>query len=161
MADDRDHPALQQCVQAIFRQKAYQLVGRAGFRVEDAEDLVQNLIIRLHQRLPNIDHTKPEAIANQVAKQGIADELRRRRAAKRDGHPTVSLSTPVNGPDGSPAMLGQVLAADADTRPDLAPGDREPAADLCIDITDFLDSLPAELRHLVQRLRGGDTVAQI
>lgn len=41
------------------------------------------------------------------------------------------------------------------------PGNRDAAADLTIDLAEFLGTLPAELRRLAERRRAGDSVSQI
>ena len=56
--DDEQDQTLNRFSHGIVRRKAKQLVGRQGFKNDDAEDIQQNLNLRLLQNLPSFDSAK-------------------------------------------------------------------------------------------------------
>jgi RNA polymerase sigma factor (sigma-70 family) len=132
------------------RRKARQLVGRAGVRPLDREDIEQELALHLWQALRNFN---PEAgspgafVATVLARAGHS-LLRRRNSRKRGkGHVHCSLTNEYEDPEGN--IMGDqtdLVLCDAD-RP------HEIAFDLAHDVDVVLAQLPPHLRQLAEDLK--------
>jgi RNA polymerase sigma factor (sigma-70 family) len=126
----------------IIRRKARQMVGHAGIKEQDHEDLVQELMLRLLRSLRLFDAAQADrkSFVTAVVERNAAKILRDRRAKKRDGGRIESLDVLLETLDEEP--------------PDLAVDDHAAEqADLAIDMADLLARLPAELRDLAERLQ--------
>src|SRR5262249_1034887 len=77
----------------LIRRKARELVGRAGLTSQDREDLEQELLLRLLERLPAFDAERSAwtTFAALVIRRCAANLLRYRQAEKRDCRTTRSL----------------------------------------------------------------------
>ena len=88
----------------IIKRKAKQLVGRAGFKQQDIEDLEQDLMLRLIQGLqsfnPEIAHQKSFVTA--IVERAVATILRDANAGKRDHGDQQSLEVLVEMTGESP-----------------------------------------------------------
>jgi RNA polymerase sigma-70 factor (ECF subfamily) len=133
----------------IIRRKARQMVGRAGIKEQDHEDLVQELMLRLLRSLRLFDAAQADrkSFVTAVVERNAAKILRDRRAKKRNGGRVESLDVLLENLDEEP--------------PDLAVDDHAAEqADLAIDVADLLARLPAELRDLAERLKT-QTLSQV
>jgi len=126
----------------IIRRKARQMIGRAGIKEQDRDDLVQELMLRLLRSLRLFDAAQADrkSFVTAVVERNAAKILRDRRAKKRDGGRVESLDALLENLDEEPT--------------DLAVDDHAAEqADLAIDVADLLTRLPARLRDLAERLR--------
>ena len=133
----------------IIRRKVRQLIERAGFPKQDAEDLEQELLLRLLRsfRRFNEGHAcHRNTFITTVVERAAAILVRRRRAKKRSSGSVQSLTD-------SPRSTG-----DADAwEPPSEPG---PAMDRVHDIALIVRNLPEDLRDLAERLKHG-SIAEI
>lgn len=146
----------------FIRGKVRQLVGLAGYREADREDLFHEFALDLLQRKPNFDPAAGtwEAFVIVVCENCFAALLEHRRAEKRsDRREAGSLNDFVSDDD-----EGR-LRAFGDTIPDTQPSFRIrrarraecEASELKLDVVAVIQSLPPELRHLCELLKR-DTV---
>jgi len=99
----------------LVRSKARQLVGRYGFTASDREDIEQELMLDLLQRLPRFDpsRAKRKTFINRVVDNAVASLVKRQKAEKRDYRRNGgSLSKDVEAPDGGLVERGDTLSAD-------------------------------------------------
>ena len=125
------------------------MVGHAGIKKQDRDDLVQELMLRLLQSLRLFDAAQADrkSFVTAVVERNAAKILRDRRAKKRDG--------------GRIDWLDVLLEALDEEPTDLAIDDRAAGqADLAIDVADLLARLPAGLRDLAERLKT-QTLSQV
>lgn len=148
----------------VIRHKARQLIGKYGFTRDDYDDLQQEMMLDLLRRLGKYDPSKA-ALSTFVARivdRKISTLIRHQRQEKRDYRRQVCpLDTPVDTQDGQTLGLDEILSQDAFDE-DIARHDRPEVErfDLKLDLSIVLDELPADLRHLAQRLQTR-TVAEI
>jgi DNA-directed RNA polymerase specialized sigma24 family protein len=111
-------------VAAIIRSKASRLVGRAGLRVQDRDDLVQQLTLHVLERQSRFDSARGTwaAFVWRLVEWHGENLIRARRAAKRDGGPLVLLSDAVPAPDedGTAQTVHAALAALSEELRDVA-----------------------------------------
>lgn len=144
-----DNTVLDRFTWGIIRRKARQMVGHAGIKKQDRDDVVQELMLRLLQSLRLFDAAQADrkSFVTAVVERNAAKILRDRRAKKRDG--------------GRIDWLDVLLEALDEEPTDLAIDDRAAGqADLAIDVADLLARLPAELRDLAERLKT-QTLSQV
>jgi DNA-directed RNA polymerase specialized sigma24 family protein len=116
-------------VAAIVRHKACRLVGRAGLRPQDREDIEQQLVLHILEQLEQFDPARgtwPAFVQRLVERFG-KNLIRSLRAGKRDSGPLAPL--PEEGPAGP---------------------ENPPAPDL--DRAEALAQLPEDLRAVVELL---------
>ena len=144
----------------LIRRKARRLVGRAGIKAQDRQDLEQELVAGLLRRLPDRVPCRPhdEALVTTAVEQIAANLLRRLQAAKRGGSP-ASLSTVVPTADGPAERAAAVGGAERDARRGVRPRTDQDLADLAADVASVLAGLPAGRRAGAVRLMTG-TVAE-
>ncbi len=149
MPSDRPANSLDPTIQALIRRKARQLIGRAGFRADDREDIEQELHLLLLKRLTAFDPIRGplERFVTRVLGRYGTNLLRRQRAGKRDHRRTRPPATA--GPEG--------LADDA-RRPQRR--SQEELSDLAADVANLLRQLPPTLRDLAARLQSA-SLAQV
>lgn len=149
-------PELSKYAMALIRRKAKQLARQRGFTVNDEEDIQQMLVLKLLKHLPAYDATQshPNAFVKTVVERYAASLLRNSRAEKRDRRRVCSLSTVVDHDDNGPIELGETIGQrEQDARLGRASRDQYETADVAMDVTDVLPTLPAELRDLCERLK--------
>jgi len=140
----------------IIKHKARQLIGRYGLTIFDREDLEQELMIDLLQRMRhfNLAKAKKTTFIARIVERHIATLLEARHAQCRDWRLCrVSLNTPHENDKGdtwelidrvdSQGILGN---CEPDTR-------ESSANNLRMDIERVLNTLPEDLRDLCDRLR--------
>jgi RNA polymerase sigma factor (sigma-70 family) len=126
----------------IIRRKVRQIIGRGAFPHHDAEDLEQELLLRLLRSFRHFDPahgSHRNTFITTVVEREAALILRRRRAKKRMLGSVRSLA-------GSPRSDGDGDAWDL-------PGVPGPALEVAHDIAIILKSLPEDLRDLAERLK--------
>jgi RNA polymerase sigma factor (sigma-70 family) len=139
------------------RRKARQLIGRAGFRAFDREDIEQELALRLWEGLRNFDPEagSPGAFVATVLARAAHSLLRRRNSRKRGkGHVHCSLATEYEDSEGNLTGDQTDLVLCGADRP------HELAFDLAHDVAVVLAQLPPRLRELAEDLKH-QSVAQI
>jgi len=140
-------PQADEYVARLVRIKARQLVGKAGFTESDREDIEQELILHLIERLPEYDprRSSRHTFIARVVEHKVADLIRYRTAGMRDPRRVErSLDEPVTGAEGEQADLASMTPGDERT-----PGEPHDAA---IDLAEALEGLPPHLRALCKRL---------
>lgn len=148
----------------VIRHKAWQLIGKYGFTLDDYDDLQQEMMLDLLRRIGRYDPDKAglNTFVSRIVDRKISNLIRHQRQEKRDYRLQVlPLDAQVEDQDGQPRGLDEIVSQDAyDSevgRHDLPEAAR---SDLKIDISQALDELPAELLDLARRLQTR-TVAEI
>lgn len=138
----------------LIRHKARRLIGRAGLREQDREDLEQELTCRLLARLPAFDPRKGRHAAFvRLVIARIADNLLRDRLARRRDHRhTRSLEAPVRGDDELVRLAQAITRSHHDDRRGRHPRPDPELAQLAGDLGVVLSVLPPKLRDLAERL---------
>jgi len=148
----------------VIRHKAWQLIGKYGFTLDDYDDLQQDMMLDLVRRLGKYDPGKA-ALSTFVARivdRKLSNLIRHQRQKKRDYRQQVcSLDAQVEDRDGQPRGLDEILSQD--TYDDEVARHDQPATarqDLKLDLALVLDELPEDLRQLAGHLQTR-TVAEI
>jgi RNA polymerase sigma-70 factor (ECF subfamily) len=142
----------------IIRIKAWRLAHSPGFVPDDQEDIEQDLILQLLQRLPKFDSRRGNrpSFINRVLNNAIANLVEHRRAAMRDpGNEAFSLNEPIEFEGGEGAERGETL--NPERIDSSARGQRQDLHDLQIDLGRALYGLPSDLRALCALLAEGET----
>jgi len=148
MVDNNQQPGIDRFVRGIIHRKVRMLIGRAGFREHERQDLEQELVLRLLQSIPLFDAKQAHwnVFVTTVIERAVAQILRDRRAAKRNGGDQVgSLDTFLETEDEGEVRVLLPIIEDQSTLHE--------RADLSIDIVSVLARLPDDLRDLAQRLQ--------
>ncbi len=128
----------------LIHEKARRLIGRAGLRNADLEDLKQDLALDVLERLRSFDprRSKRHTFVAMVVEHGVAAILERRTAAKRDPRREgCSLNDPVCDEEGKAVERSDTLEAQRGWV-------SEDVRDLAADVRAVLNGLPPELRCL-------------
>jgi RNA polymerase sigma factor (sigma-70 family) len=152
--DDKP-PQFDQVASELVRRKARRLVGQSGLKVQDRDDVEQELLLRVQRHLPTYDPARGElrAFLWTLIEHAAANLLRDRRVMKRDPRRTGSLQEPVQIGDEGTTELGQTVGQDAyDARRLRTPRSPEELAQLASDVADTLAGLPADLHDLAKQL---------
>lgn len=164
MGIDKECEGIDDYAVQIITYKARQLVGRAGFSESDREDIEQELMLDLLQRLPryNPERSQRNTFISHVVDHRIATIIEARKAGRRDYRLcTCSLNDSLD--DGEGGCVERVETIDQDDPP-LSIGAIARASselgDLSLDLRDALENLPPELRDLCLRLTT-DTVSEL
>jgi len=142
----------------LVRSKARSLVGRYGFEWADLDDIMQDLLTDLLERLPAYDSSKAHrrTFASRLIDHCIANMVEARLTAKRGaGRKPDSLDVPVRTPDGG-TDCSRIDFVDEDTylqRTQHSGRALDDLRDLRIDIEAALERLPDDLRELCLRLQ--------
>lgn len=140
----------------IIKRKAKQLVGRAGFKSQDIEDLEQDLMLRLIQGLqsydPEIAHQKSFVTA--IVERAVATILRDAQAGKRDYGDQQSLEVLVEMTGESPTRLSNTIGdREYNRRRGRHPRTAEELQSLSSDLAAVIESLTADQRQLAEKLK--------
>lgn len=157
MGSDNLFEAVDDYAVRIIKHKARQLVGRYGLTFSDREDLEQELMVDLLQRMRHFNPAKAKktTFIARIVERHIATLLEARHARCRDWRLCrVSLNTPYENDRGdTPRELidrvdgeGNLGNCEKETR-------QEAISNLHMDIERVLDTLPEDLRDLCERLR--------
>jgi RNA polymerase sigma factor (sigma-70 family) len=145
----------------LIRVKARQLARRPEFTVCEAEDLEQELTLRILVQIDRFDPTRSSinTFFARVVNSAVAMLIRERGRIKRNGGEGVqieSLEKMVEQADGSPAPLWATVShQDAHRRHQSRPLTEEEATQLRMDIESVLKKLPPELRRICEQLMDG------
>jgi RNA polymerase sigma-70 factor (ECF subfamily) len=148
----------------IIKFKAKQLVGRVGLTDSDREDLEQEMILDLLQRLPkyNPDRAQRNTFIARVVEHKIATIIEARKAGLRDYRLcNCSLNERLEDEEGGSVERMETIDQEDYLR--LTGGLSRSTAelrDLSIDVRQAIEKLPPELRELCRRL-GIDTVTEL
>lgn len=148
----------------IIKFKAKQLVGRVGLTDSDREDLEQEMILDLLQRLPkyNPDRAQRNTFIARVVEHKIATIIEARKAGLRD-YRLCNCSLNERLEDGEGGSVERIEIIDQEDYLRLTAGLSRSTAelrDLSFDVRQAIEKLPPELRELCQRL-GVDTVTEL
>jgi len=156
MQANQKQPEIGDYAAKLIRCKARQLVGKAGLTWNDVEDLEQELILHLLERLPKFD---PEVAARttfvaHVVERKISNILRDRMREKRDGRRELgSLNDLIEDDEGETIVRAHTIDQDAT---DIRMGRRnrtcEEEARLRLDVSLLLSALPDDLHPVAQEL---------
>lgn len=140
----------------IIKRKAKQLVGRAGFKKQDIEDLEQDLMLRLIQGLqsfdPEIAHQKSFVTA--IVERAVATILRDAQAGKRDYGDQQSLEALVEMAGESPTRLSNTIGdREYNRRRGRHPRTAEELQSLSSDLAAVIGSLPTDQQDLAEKLK--------
>ena len=140
--------------QTLIRVKARQMVRRPEFSATEAEDLEQELSVRILSQIHRYDHSRGsiKTFIARVADSQVAMIIRERKRKKRVGEDDLkieSLEKKVLDHEGKPALLGATLT-DKDGRRlgQTQEMDSCDQVDLKAEIDDVLSKLPSELQTL-------------
>ncbi len=143
--------------------KARQLVGKAGYTRNDVEDIKQDLIADLLERLPKFDPAKAtyNTFVARVIERKISNLLRDRRAEVRDHRREVcSLNEEIDtGEDEFKQRVTTISQDDQELRLGRYRQRAEERNDLKLDIQQVLAGLPVDLRRAAELLQA-HSVAQ-
>ena len=148
----------------IIKFKAKQLVGRVGLTESDREDLEQEMILDLLQRLPkyNPDRAQRNTFIARVVEHKIATIIEARKAGLRDYRLcNCSLNERLEDEEGGSVERMETIDQEDYLR--LTGGLSRSMAelrDLSIDVRQAIEKLPPELGALCWRL-GIDTVTEL
>ena len=140
----------------IIKYKAKKLVGQVGFTASDREDLEQEMMTDLFQRLPRFDPKRAgrNTFIARVVEHKIATLIEARKAGMRDYRRcTWSLNDPLEDEDGY--CLERLETIDQEDYLRRTGSLLRPAAereDLALDVHRVLEKLEPELREFAQRL---------
>ena len=149
----------------LIRHKAHQLVGKAGFTRDDVEDIQQDLIVDLLERLPNFDPNKAayNTFVARIVKRKVCKLIRHRMQGMRDyRREDYSINTTIKIDDETKIECSQTISRDEQdfrTGKHLRPADER--TDLRLDISLVVSGLPPELRELAGLLLTTTSIAEV
>jgi len=156
MQANQKQQGISKYAEILIRCKARQLIGKAGLTWNDVEDLEQELMLHLLERLPKFD---PEVAARttfvaNIVERKISNILRDRMREKRDGRRQFgSLNDLIEDDEGETIERAYTLDQDAaDIRMGRRHRTREEEARLRLDVSLLLSALPDDLRPVAQEL---------
>ena len=148
----------------LVHHKARQLVGKAGYTPNDLDDIKQNLIADLLERLSKFDPAKASynTFVARVVERKISNLLRDRQAERRDHRrEACSLNEEIDIGEDEPVQLMTTISQDEQ---DIRTGKYSRLADerahLQLDMDAVLAGLPPQLRQAADMLRT-KSVAQV
>jgi RNA polymerase sigma-70 factor (ECF subfamily) len=163
MVYDDSNEQVNRFARGIIRRKIKQIIGRAGFKTQDGEDLEQELILRLLQRWPffnpNVAHRN--VFTTTVIERFVATILRDKQAEKRDHRRVTSLNVTVNiGEDETAELADTISQRELDAQRGRSLRRDEELAQLRQDLAEIIAKLPEKLKALAERLKT-ETVSEI
>ncbi len=163
MGYQEDCEEIDRFTRGIIRRKVKQLIGRAGFTLDDGKDLEQDLFVRVLQSLPrfNPDRAHRNKFITAVVERHVANLLRNKQAEKRDHRRICSLNVTLTVKDEGPTELAQTIGDhELDSRLGRQRRSDDELAQLAIDLADVIESLPDCWRTLLE-LRKSQTMPEI
>lgn len=143
----------------LIRHRARRLVATTGFAPDDIEDIRQDLILDLLERLPKFDPTKAahEMFVVSIIDHKVAALIRDRNCEKRDPRrEECSLNECIDdGEGGSVERVQTIAAEEAARRLGRQVRSDQETAELALDLEDVLKRLPDNLRRLCELLKTG------
>ena len=143
----------------LIRHRARRLVATAGFAPGDIEDIQQDLIVDLLERLPKFDPAKAthKTFVARVIDRKVAKLIRHRNSQKRDPRrEACSLNECIDdGEGGSVERIQTIAAEEADRGLGRQARSDQETAELSLDVEEVLNRLPDNLRRLCELLKTG------
>ena len=141
----------------LVHHKAWQLVGKAGYTQDDVDDIKQDLIVDLLERLPQFDPAKAtyNTFVARLVERKISNLLRDRQAEMRDHRREVcSLNEEIDTGEDEPVQRLTTISQDEqDIRTGKYARPAEERAHLQLDMDSVLDGLTPELRQVAEMLQ--------
>ena len=135
----------------LVHHKARQIIGKAGYTRDDLDDIKQDLIVDLLERLPKFDPAKAtyNTFVARVVERKICNLLRDRQAEVRDHRRNVcSLNEDIDTGEGEPVQRVTTISQDDhDVRAGKYRRPAEERAHLQLDLEAALADLSPELRQ--------------
>ena len=141
--------------QDLVHHKARQLIGKAGYKAADLDDIKQDLLVDLLERLPKFDPAKASynTFVAHVVDKKICNLLRDRKAHARD-HRREEFSLNDEIRDDNVQQRSAMIDCDmGNRRMGIAARPDEERTQLQMDIHAVLEKLPEELRQAAQLLQ--------
>lgn len=155
--DASDQQELYEYAAKVIKHKARQLVDTAGFTESDREDLEQELMLHVLERLPKFDATKATAktFVARVIDRKVGKLIRHRNCQMRDPQrEDFSLNEHIDDGDGGTIERSQTIAADElDRRLFRRARSDQEAVELALDVEAMLQRLPDNLRRVCELLK--------
>jgi RNA polymerase sigma factor (sigma-70 family) len=150
-----DREQLEQLATTLVQCKARRLVGRAGLRPQDCNDVAQELIARIHAALDHYNPTlgTPRAFLNAALDNAGRNLLRDRRARKRGVKTPLSLNLPVHDGERSIELADTLPAETLQAHRGHYPRGDEERAQLAHDVNKVVEQLPEDLRVVAELLK--------
>jgi RNA polymerase sigma factor (sigma-70 family) len=148
-----EHPDFEEACR-FLRDKARRLSRRSDFRNQDAEDVEQDLLLKLCRSRHRFDPARGtlHSFVNTVTERELASLARRQRAAKRNPTGSVSLTSRIPGHDGSVELGSTLLDSEAHRHRGQSSRSSAEEAELRLDIDEVARTLLEPLRDLADRL---------
>jgi RNA polymerase sigma factor (sigma-70 family) len=149
-------PLLGRFEYGIVRKKVRQIIGRAGFKSQDREDLEQELLTRLLHSLKSFDPAKAhrKCFVTAVVERDVANIMRDKKAKKRDHRRISSLHVMIEVADeGSTELSATIGDGEFNARLCRHRRSAEELSQLASDLADVVATLPDDLRALAERLK--------
>ena len=155
-------PSQDRFIRGIIKRKVGQLVGRAGFTLQDRESLEQDLLARVIDSLskfdPEVGHRNKFVTA--VVERYVANILRDKSADKRDHCRIRSLNVRIDAGEEGPTELSELIGeAEQDARLGRRRRSEQELYELVSDMKALIEKLPADWRRLLE-LRNQMTMAE-
>lgn len=164
MGFDKRYEGIDEYAVQIIKYKARQLVGRVGFTESDREDLEQEMLMDLLQRLPkyNPDRAQRYTFIARVVEHKIATIIEARKAGLRDYRLcNCSLNDRLEDEEGgSVERMETIDQEDYLRRTGRQSRPASELRDLSLDVRNAIEKLQPDLRELCRRL-DTDTVTEI
>jgi RNA polymerase sigma-70 factor (ECF subfamily) len=163
MAKANFDPSDDRFIRGIIRRKVKQLIGRAGFTMQDREDLEQELFARVLQSLPrfNPDQAHRNKFVTTVVERYVANILRNKQAEKRDHRRITSLNVMIEITDDGLTELVQTIGdRELDYRLGRQRRSEDELVQLALDLASVMATLPDDWRTFLER-RKSQTMADI
>jgi len=90
-----------------YRRPLLRFFQRRSVGVEDAEDLTQEVFMRLSQRFARLHWGNPDGLVFTVASNALVDHERHQRARRRERHVEVDPALPADEPTAEAALAGR------------------------------------------------------
>jgi hypothetical protein len=159
--DARQWAAVRPFAESLASIKARQLVGKAGLKATDQDDIKQQLMLYVIERLHAHDRSRgiPEAFISMLMTTAVALLLRERRSIKRGGR-KLTLSLDASTSDDQP-LNDHITPATSWRRLGVVRPEERQVIDVRVDIADAIQAVPEHLLPLVDELAKGGTVAAV
>jgi RNA polymerase sigma-70 factor, ECF subfamily len=134
--------------------KVRKTIGKAGLTKSDLDDLAQDILLDIIQRLPSFDSRRSQhrTFFSRLVDHKLSNILRDRRTKRRDCSRCQSLNTPLVGNED--CDHADLLAADTHgVRTGCVRRTDEEQTDLAADIAQIVARMPPEVQDLCQRLQ--------
>lgn len=163
MAKAKFDPSDDRFIRGIIRRKVKQLIGFAGFTLQDRESLEQELFARVLQSLPrfNPEIAHRNKFITAVVERYVANILRNKKAEKRDHRRITSLNVMIEIIDEGPTELAQTIGdCELDARLGRERRSEQDLHELALDLAAVMATLPEAWRTLLE-LRKSRTMPEI